>query len=311
MNEAKKTSGMSVGKIAVALLIAALSGGLIYYWVKNYNLTRQMDEQYENAGQLTMEIEHVERQLDAFKADLQLRDLSLEEKDELLSENETALKQQEARIADLLSRNKISQEEAAHLRGKVDQLNYYLKQYQAQVDTLKQGIVLRDGRIASMDSVTDSLRMSLHEKEMEKIGLDIKLAAAKRLSAHPFYFYRGSSGGAEASESAFRNGQLDELKICFDIAENVSVDWGPKDVYIQIFDPNTKLVKNERSNWFYENGGENMEYSAKSTFNYRGEPTTICMPFARPVDYDYPPGNYSVVAYSGGFQIGSGFFKVK
>lgn len=311
MNEAKKTSGMNIGRIVSVFLITAMGAGLVYYWVQNRKLTQQVEAQYENADLLTAEIEDVEERLEAYQSDLQRKELSIEEKDEILRENEAALQEKEERIADLLRRNKITAEEAATLRGKVEQLNYYLRQYQAQVDTLKTGITERDERIHAMGMDADSLKASLHSKEMERIAMEIKLAASKRLYAHPFYFYKGDAGGAEAPETAFRNSQLSELKICFDVAENIVASKGPKEVYLQVFDPKIRLVKNNDGNWFFENGGENMEYSAMTTFEFQGEPTTVCLPFTRPSGYAYPSGNYTVVAYCEGFQIGTGFFRVK
>lgn len=306
--EAKK---FSTGKVVTILLIAAFATATTILIIQNLNLRSQVNEGLETAEELTTEIDNVEQQLKDLEFAINTKDLEIERKEEMLAQKETLMQEQEAKIANLLAKNRISEKEAAQLRGRVEQLEYYVNKYQGQIAELKEELAERDAQIAQL---TDSLGSVASQRDSirdKSIYQGIQLKGAQKLTAHSFKFFRKKQSGAAVEETEFRASQMDNLKICMTLAENNTTKKSDKDVHIQILDPSGKLVKDEATSGFFKYDGDDMQYTTKSKVNYQGESVEVCAEFAQPKGYDYPDGSYKVVAYCENRIIGKSGFVVK
>lgn len=303
--------GINTGRIVSIVIGAALVAALAFFMYQYFTLKSMTEKQEGDIDNLTAEIDELEQDLDDYKVDLESKDLAIEEKERLLAEKEELLQEKQKKIDQLLRNNKITQEEAAKLKGKVEQLEFYIKKYQAEIDELKLQVAQRDTIIADLGSRLDTVSDELQTTKGELGETKGKLETAKILSARPFYFYRTKTSGKEIEESTFREGQLEGMRICFDINQNLATDRGSKEVFVQVKGPDGKVIRDEAKSGFFNASGEDLAYSSKTVINYQREAMKCCVTFDKPASYDYKKGDYRVIVFCEGYDIGAGKFTVK
>lgn len=306
----KTPKAFGTGKIVSIVVIAVLVATVLFLVIQNLSLKSDVDDSKETAEGLTAEIEAVEKQLDEYEYALKDKDLDVERKQQMLNERDSLIQDKDDRIASLLSRNKISQQEAEKLRGRVEQLEHYVKKYQGQIDVLKVELSQKNAQIDSLHTVLGGTRDSLNSTTDDNHRLTIKNEAGKKLNAHSFAFFRFKQSGSTVQETEFRASQLDRLKICIDIAENVIAPKGEKVVYFQVLDAKGNVVRDESKTGFFVNNGEHVPYSAMTKLQFDNAATQVCAEMAQP-NQKYESGSYTVRAFCEKFEIGHSAFEVK
>jgi DNA repair ATPase RecN len=306
-----KLKSLGTGKIVSIVLIAALIAMVVFLIVQNMGLKSQVDESQDTAESLTAEIENVEKRLNEYEYVLNEKDLDVEKKQQMLNERDSLIQSKDLKINDLLRRNKISQQEAETLRGRMEQLEHYVKKYQGQIDVLKQELVLKNEEIDSLKTVIGGTQDSLRQTIDRTTVQGIKLRAASKLNAHTFAFFRYKQSGAAVQESEFRASQLDLLKICMDLGENAATKAGEKMVYLQIKDAKGNLVKDEAKSGFFKYEDAHIPYSVMTKVEYEKQATKVCVDFSQPTGHRYAEGKYTVQAYCDNFEIGHSEFTVR
>jgi uncharacterized coiled-coil protein SlyX len=303
--------GINTGRIVTIVVMAALVAALAFFMYQFYSLKNLNEEKDLNIDSLTAEIEQIEQDLDDYKEDLENKDLALEEKERLLAEKEQLLVDKQRKIDKLVKDNKISQSEAERLRGKVEELEFYIKKYQKEIDELKAQLAEKEVVIATMGGTIDTMTGKLRDTKGKLEETTFQLETAKILNARPFYYYRTKTSGKEIEESSFRVGQLEGMKICFDINQNLAADRGSKEVFLQIKGPDGKVIRDEDKSGFFKANGEDLAYSSKTSITYNREPMKVCITFDKPSSYEYIKGDYKVIVYCEGYDIGNSKFSVK
>jgi predicted RNase H-like nuclease (RuvC/YqgF family) len=307
----EKPKGINTGRIVSLVLIGLLSALVIYFGIQSRNLSKKVAEMETTNTDLTTEIEDMEHDLDDARLDLENKDLALEEKERKLAEKEQLVKDKQKRINELERTNKISKDEAARLRGKVEELQFYITKYEKEIEDLKAQIAIKDQRIAGMGDTIKGLDDRVRTTTRDLDGARNTLEAAKVLTASHFTFYRLKGSGKEIQETSFRKGQLDDIKICLDISPNLAASAGDRDIYIQVKDMAGKIVRDNGKSGFFKADGEDMAYSVTKNFNYDRTATPVCLNFAKPAGFEYESGDYRVLAFCEGYEIGAAKFSVK
>lgn len=308
-SEAPKS--INTGRIITIVIVAALVGALGFFMYKYYDLKKITEEKDLNIESLTAEIEQVEQDLDDYKADLENKDLAIEEKERMLADKEQLLVEKQKKIDQLVKSNKISQADAERLRGKVEQLEFYIKKYQQEIEELKVQLAEKELQIAAMGGTIDTISGKLRETSSKLDETTFQLETAKILNARPFYYYRTKQSGKEIEETSFRVGQLEGMKICFDINQNLAADRGSKDIYLQVKGPDGKVIRDDAKTGFFKANGEDLAYSSKTAITYNREAMKVCITFDKPASYEYIKGDYKVIVYCEGYDIGNSKFSVK
>lgn len=301
---------LSTGKIISIGLIAALAATVIFLVIQNLGLKGDVEESLENAESLEAEIESVEKQLNEYEILLDSKDLEVERKQQMLDERDSLLQAKDAKISSLLAKNRISQEEAERLRGKVESLEFFVKKFQGEIDLLKQQIAHKDATIDSLNQTLGGTRDSLRGTIDDNIRKSITLKAGAKLSVFEFTFARYKQSGTTEVETAFRASQLDRLKICVNISENRVADAGEKVAYFQVRDAAGKLVMDESKSGFFKVDGQNQRYSCMAPFTFTKDAVKVCADFYQPAGFKYAEGKYTVQAFCEGWEIGNADFTV-
>lgn len=100
----------------------------------------------------------------------------------------------------------------------------------------------------------------------------------------------------------------EQIKVCFTLLENRAAVKGYKDVYIQIVNPDGKVVA--KNGDFVESGERLLSFSAKTNVYYDNEELDVCV-FVDPNKKDMSKGDYEINIFSGINLIGSTVFSLK
>jgi uncharacterized protein YoxC len=305
-----KLKGVSTGKVVSIVVVAALAAIVVFLVIQNLRLKGQVEDGMETAENLTAEIESVEKQVKEFEYALNEKDLDIDKKQAMLNERDSLIQAQDAKIASLLSRNRISQQEAEAMRTKVEYLEHYVKKYQGEIDVLKQELAQKNLEIDSLKTIVSGTQDSLRKTNDKYINASIKAKGASKLIAHTFTLARYKQSGATVPETKFRASQMDRIKICMDIAENSGPKPGEKMVYIQVKDPDGKIVRDDLKSGFFDYDGAKVPYSAMVIMDYQNQGIQVCLDFRQPAGYKYADGQYTVHAFCEKFEIGKTIFTV-
>lgn len=310
---AEPAKKVNTGRILTILLIVVMGAGLTFFAIKYFNEKSKNEEQELTMEGLTVEIEDLETDIEEYKTDLENKDLDIEQKERLLEEKEQLLQEKQRKIDQLVKQNKISSSEAAGLKEKITQMEYYIQKYQKEIDDLKAQVetltVEKEQLKGRVDTITGQYKATKTELETAQ-G---RLKAGEILSARPFKFYRKKSSGKEIEETEFRRGQMDNFKVCFDIAQNLVAERGKRTVYLQIIDPAGVVIKDEggKSGSLRTYTGEDIAYSMATSFNFDGTATNQCVDFPTPGSYEYDKGTHIVKVWCDGYDIGKSSFTVR
>ncbi len=308
----EKVKGSNTGRIISIVIGAALLGAVIFLGVMYYQEKNKNDEIEADKTTLTAEIEDLERDIEDFQLDLEDQDLAIEDKERILAEKEDAIEKQQNRINELLRQNKISKERAEMLVGKVEQLEYYVRRYQDEIEDLKEQVAVlideRDDLSAKVNNMSNTVSELTRESEKK----DFVIEVAKVLNATNFSSYYVRSSGKRVPENPIRKGRMQHFEICLDIFKNSAAEMGQKDIYLQIKNPLGEVVKhNEWGSGYVNIDGKDEAYTGKKTIEYDRTTQKLCMDFEQPKDYDYEKGDYSVKVFCDGYDIGNSGFTVK
>lgn len=101
---------------------------------------------------------------------------------------------------------------------------------------------------------------------------------------------------------------MQQVKVCFTLLENKAAVRGNKDIYIQIVNPDGKVVS--KNGEIYETKDRLLRYSAKTNVFYDNEELDVCV-FVDPNKNDMSKGDYEINIYSGINLIGNSVFALK
>lgn len=100
----------------------------------------------------------------------------------------------------------------------------------------------------------------------------------------------------------------EQIKVCFTLLENKAAIKGNKDIYIQIINPENKVVTKNGESVNHEN--ELFNFSAKTNIYYDNEELDVCV-FVDPNKNDMIKGDYEINIFSGIKLIGNTVFTLK
>ncbi|QZK97057.1 hypothetical protein [Flavobacterium psychrophilum] len=114
-----------------------------------------------------------------------------------------------------------------------------------------------------------------------------------------------------ASNSIIETNRLsktEQIKVCFTLLENKAALKGNKDLYIQILNPNNKIVN--KNGEIAKTEDKLLNFSAKTNVFYDNDKLDVCL-FVDPNKDDMQKGDYKINIFSGINLIGNTVFSLK
>ncbi len=316
--ERSQKTSRAIIVIASILVISALS----FFAFEYFSDREKLREANRERIQLENEILDLEQKVLAFSLKNDSQEAELEKKDEDLRQKEDELQRLRAELNKLNARqaqSETQEKELQILRKRVSNMDEMIRQYRTQIRQL-----LAENQ--ALGEQLDSVRTDLEESGLENDSLLVEnqetreeLARTRKLGsilkANNFAYSRLNNKGKERNEDeSFRRFSMKNLRVCFDILENVIARSGQRDIYLVLENPdgsiNTNVEDGYSGTFRYE--GRKKEYTAQATINYRKSKINLCIDYYPPEDFKWQKGPQFVRIYSSdGDIIGQGQFEIK
>jgi len=305
--------------IAIILLAVAGLGVMIWLWSsKNSSL----NECNAKNKELQADIDEMNKMMAAYIGPDMTNDLkadfqnmletydALIKKDASQSDSLMVQKQKIQKLLDDLNNGKKkSAQEIAKLRRENETLREIMRGYVKQIDELN---TLNLQLESDLDKTTNELTTTQGERDQYKATSEeatAKVKAGSKLKAYGF-----SSTGLRmkinnTTEPTTKAKNTVQVRSSFTIGENEIAEAGPKSIYMQITDPDGKVLQG-RSGGTVQTESGNIAYSDKKDITYANKAVDVS------IFYDFNgaeplKGSYKVKIFADGQLIGSDGFTLK
>ncbi len=307
----------NTSRIILVIVGILVLSALAYFGIKYFTEKAENEKNIVQIENLENEILELEEQNLDFQATLDDKNIELAEKEQELSQKQDQIQKYINQLAAAKKKGRVNQKRIAELEARASSLQKFVDQYKNQIEELKAENAMLT---AQVDTLRTSASRLIQEKEdlvatnestSEELEKTIKIASV--LKAREFSFAQVSKKGKEKVASEFRRNQLKDLKICFNLQENLIADPGERELYIVLENPDGSPNANYDEGFSGKFTFEDQEkvYTAKTSVNYNRLALEVCVPYRMADNTKFDKGPQYVSIYNEGNLIGQAAFKVK
>lgn len=300
----KQEKSGNKGKMVILITVAAI---LLIINAVQFFLNRQEEEALKSdLTEMSSERATLQNRLESISNEL---DMKIEEIRKLGGDVEELEETREQLEKEKEQLRKASNAQVARLKNKVGGYEELLKAKDQEIVRLKavndelltQNTDLKTTKNQLSDSLS-TLSTNL-EKQAEKVQI------ASRLKAKNIKVYGVNNRGKER-EGEFRNRQVEQLKVAFNIEENEVAPLGGRNIKIRVIDPEGNVIFDvaKGSGSFMYNGREEFFTSNQQILFDNSEQEVV---FVYDKGSEYEDGNYRVEILADDYVIGQSEFLVK
>jgi DNA repair exonuclease SbcCD ATPase subunit len=199
------------------------------------------------------------------------------------------------------------------------------RKLEEMVAKLREDLVAKDKEISDLKASNKDLEGKLNEVSAQsthlgdslagvatvKKDLENQLAYASILKAENVKISALKENGKEYVEEIYKGSKISQMKITFAIADNKAAKQGYKDFLVSVVTPSGEAFSDtiNGGGTFTTAEGETKTYTFKQNVNFTNSNETVV--FLIPKGFNYTPGNYKVLIYNAGYEIGQSKFAVK
>lgn len=290
--------------IAILALLLIVNG--VFYYL-DYREKQELEaeitskntellETYDQLNKISLELDQKIKEIEALGGDV--------------TELQQAKTELEAERDQLKRSSDIAQRRYAEIREKVQGYETLLKQKDrelSQLQALSDSLYAENTNLKTTQNILSDSISQLAKKRRE---LNEKVAIASRLKAENIQIIAVNRRGKEREDEEYRDRQIEQLKVKFNLADNPVAPIESKDILLRVIDPNGNVLFDVAtgSGTMVVDGREEF-YTAKQEilFDNTGQQLT----FMYEKGSDYEDGIYNVQLYADGYQIGEDTFTVK
>jgi hypothetical protein len=292
-------------KIYILLaVIVVLVGTNIFLWmqkdkteVKYVQTTDEKAKLQTQLNELEIELRETTANMDSLNSDLQAKD--------------TELKAKVAELQASLRKGNLSAGQLEKARNEIDQLRYYIKKYQGEINDLKKENELLLTENTGLKQTVEQEQKKSSELTDQNISLSNKVTVASllRTSTITSKGIRVRSNGKEVETDRAKN--VDKIKVTFTITDNRVANTGNRDFFLRIVNPDGKAeVVTDASESNFRADGEDLKYSAKINASFDNNTTQVYTLYWNKAS-TINPGTYKIILYADGNSIGSSTLVLK
>ena len=300
-NSNKNKRTLIIAIIALLLIV----NGVIYYmdYREKQELQAEINskntellETYDKLNTISNELDQKIKEIEALGGDVE--------------ELRQAKAELEAEKEQLTKSASIAQRRYNEIREKVQGYETLLKQKDVELARLRS---LSDSLYAentTLKTTQNQLSDSLNQIVQTRAELQKKVNVASRLKAENIKVIAVNKRGKERDDEEYRDGQIDKLKVNFNLADNPVAPIESKDILLRVIDPNGNVlfdVATGSGTMMIDNREE--FYTAKQEILF--DNTRQQLSFMYDKESEYEEGIYNVELYSEGYLIGNETFTVK
>ncbi|AHM63286.1 hypothetical protein D770_25205 [Flammeovirgaceae bacterium 311] len=304
-----ENTGKSSGKNTKTLIIAIIALLLIINGVVYYMDYREKEEMRAEIANKDTELADTYRRLNDMTAELDTRIAEIERLGGNVEELEKAKAELEAEKQQLQRSGEIARRRLNEVNAKVKGYETLLREKDVEITRLK---TLSDSLYAentTLKTTQNRLSDSVRTINQNRQELSKKVAIASRLKAENIKVAAVNKRGKER-EGEFRDGQIDKLKVTFNLADNPVAPIESKDILLRVIDPNGNVLFDVAtgSGTMMIDGREEF-YTAQQNILFDNTRQQLTYMYDKGSDFE--DGVYNVELYADGFLIGQEKFRVK
>lgn len=180
-----------------------------------------------------------------------------------------------------------------------------------EIAELKTANTELEGQVSNLSTEKAKLGDSLSGVATVKKDLENQLAYASILKAEQFKISAIKENGKEYVDEEYKASKISQIKAVFTISDNKAAKQGLKDFFIAIVPPSGTTFSDPLNGGgeLTTAEGETKSYTFKQNVNFSNNNETIS--FLIPKGFNYVAGQYKVIAFCEGYNIGQGKFTVK
>ncbi len=292
--------------IAIAIIVLLLIfNGVVYYL--DYREKQELEAEINSKN---TELLQTYDQLNKISTELEQKIQEIEKLGGDVTELQQAKAELEAEREQLTRSASIAQRRYNEIREKVQGYETLLKQKDQELVKLRS---LSDSLYAentTLKTTQNQLTDSLNRLAKNRQELNQKVAIASRLKAENIQIIAVNKRGKEREDEEYRDRQIQQLKIRFNLADNPVAPIESKDIMMRVIDPNGNVlfdVATGSGTMMIDNREE--FFTAKQEILF--DNTRQQLSFQYEKESDYEEGIYNVELYADGYLIGNDSFKVK
>ncbi|MDH4057580.1 MAG: chromosome segregation protein SMC [Cyclobacteriaceae bacterium] len=289
-----------------AIIIALLSIIIIIQFVNSYFNRQERNElRVENAS-TEEELASTMQRLDEISTEL---DQKIQEIEKLGGDISELTKAKEEIETELKRSRRANGQVIKELKDKVEGYEFLLKTKDEEIEKLKTVNQALYSENVTLKTEKNVLGDSINRLAQTKDQLVEKVVIASQLKAENIRIVGLSDKGRER-ESPFRNRQVGQLKIDFNLAENNVAPVEGKKIMIRVIDENGQVLFDvaRGSGTFIYNGKEEF-YTASQEILF--DNTKQKLSYLYDKGSDYAAGDYTLEVYCDNYLMGTGKFSVK
>lgn len=300
--------------VGILILIA-----MVYFALRYFQEKKENDQNVEKIAQLNEEILSLEEKIFNFDVEFDNQSMQLVEKERELGEKDDQIEDLLKRLDEARALGKTQAGKLKQLRERLEQLQRFVDGYKTQVTQLETQNQELQTQVADLSADRTQLEQSFTELQTSTMATERKLEETLRvasvLKTGEVRVTNVKKNGKVQDKIPFRRGALHQIKVCFDVLENLVAEPGPREVFMVVNNPdgtiNTNHETGESGTFWYE--GVERTYSAVTRFDYARLSQEVCIPFNPSImtKKKHEKGTYYLSLYSEGNLIGQSNFEVK
>ncbi len=287
--EKKEINKLSLLIVIVVVLVLVVAGGGYYIYHQNEQMEGLVQSFDLEKEEMEDELNELSFQYEGYKFSVGSDSLAA-----LLSTEQAKVQRL---LEELRTVKATDAREISRLKKEISTLRRIMRNYVVQIDSLNtENERLKDEnkQVVKRYQQANSQAVAL-KKEKEKLTEQVTLASkldATNIEVTPL---------TSRSKPAKRIKKMQQFRITFQIAKNVTAEVGEKTIYVRIMKPDDDILVKSRANVFMFEGKE-ITYSIKKLIEYEGEVVDVEMYWN--IEEFLSPGTYRVDIFADGNLIG-------
>ena len=287
--EKKEINKLSLLIVIVVVLVLVVAGGGYYIYHQNEQMEGLVQSFDLEKEEMEDELNELSFQYEGYKFSVGSDSLAA-----LLSTEQAKVQRL---LEELRTVKATDAREISRLKKEISTLRKIMRNYVVQIDSLNtENERLKDEnkQVVKRYQQANSQAVAL-KKEKEKLTEQVTLASkldATNIEVTPL---------TSRSKPAKRIKKMQQFRITFQIAKNVTAEVGEKTIYVRIMKPDDDILVKSRANVFMFERKE-ITYSIKKLIEYEGEVVDVEMYWN--IEEFLSPGTYRVDIFADGNLIG-------
>lgn len=301
--EENKLNQRKVLYIIIGILLLAIIVTLFLFYQNNQENETELQSNKQELNETYNKLESISNELDLKIEEIQKLGGDVEE---LRLIRETLEQEKEQ----LLNDQQLAQKRFNQINNRVEGYRALLLKKDEEIAELKQLNEALYSENTVLKEEQRKLNRTLTEVESDKQALAQKVEQASRLQAENIKVVGLNANGKARERDRYRNNQIDQMQLSFNLAKNEVAPVEGKDIFIRVLEPDGNVLFDvAKGSGTFMHEGKEMFYTMKKEILY--DKTGQEVSFIYDKESDYVEGRHTVEIYADDYIIGKTNFEIR